>query len=372
MGHHLAAGRHPVDQGEDQPAQRVGLVAILARPAAAGPASPRARRARPGRRRRSCRPGSRPAAAAPARSCSSASSPTSSSTRSSMVTRPSVPPNSSTTTAMRLLVRAHLEQQVEHPHRRRHHQHRAHGLLEREGVAVAPERQQVLEVDDAQHVVEIVAVDHQPRVAAPPAWPRRRRAGRSSIATPLMSARGTMTSSTRSSPKLSALRTSSRSSSLNAVAALLLGLGDQLLERLAQTAGLGLAAPGELAHAAHEAVEQRGLRRARAWPAASCRGLRRVGVGDAEPGQQLDLPRLHPLRLVVVLVIVAQEVQRAVDDEVGQMVGAAACPSAAASRAHGLQRDDDIAQEPRLPRRRRVRRRRPGKESTLVGRSWPR
>ena len=80
-----------------------------------------------------------------------------------------------------------------------------------------------------------------------------------SIGTPLMSARGTITSSTRSSPKLNALRTSSRPSSLKAVAPFFLGLGEQLLQRLAHAAGLCLAAPGEIAHAAHETVEERWL-----------------------------------------------------------------------------------------------------------------
>ena len=53
---------------------------------------------------------------------------------------------------------------------------------------------------------------------------------------------------------------------------------------------------------------------------AVARSLPRVGIGDPETVQDGRLARLHPLRLGVVLVVVALRVQRAVDHEVREMV----------------------------------------------------
>ncbi len=59
-------------------------------------------------------------------SCSSAISPTICSTMSSIETRPSVPPYSSTTSARWMRVACIFSEQVERRHRRRHEQHLAH------------------------------------------------------------------------------------------------------------------------------------------------------------------------------------------------------------------------------------------------------
>ena len=57
---------------------------------------------------------------------------------------------------------AHLEQQVEHPHRRRHHRHRPHHLRQLKASTVAPERQQILDVHEPDHVIERIAKNQQP------------------------------------------------------------------------------------------------------------------------------------------------------------------------------------------------------------------
>ena len=89
-------------------------------------------------------------------------------------------------------------------------------------------------------------------------------------------------------------------------------------------------------------------------------------------GEQLDLERLHPLRLVLGLVVVPEQVQRAVHHQVGRCAAerlALGCRLA----QHGLERHRDVAE--------RAAARRPasgvpgsqaGKESTLVGLSLPR
>ena len=187
-------------------------------------------------------------------------------------------------------------------------------------VAVTPERQQVLEVDHAQHVVEMVAIDHQPGML-------RALHGRDHLAQAAVDRHALDVGARHHDvvdPQLAeAQRVADQLAPLLAEGGrpLLLGLGDQLLERLAHPAGFGLAAPGEIAHPAHEAVEERWLRRLPLGQLPHGRGRRAVGIGDAEPGQQLDLARLHRLRLGVGLVIEAEQMQRAVDQEVGQMVG---------------------------------------------------
>ncbi len=45
-----------------------------------------------------------------------------------------------------------------------------------------------------------------------------------------------------------------------------------------------------------------------------------IGIGDAQFGQDLEFLGLHLLGLGVVLVIAAQQVQHAVDDQMAQMI----------------------------------------------------
>ena len=146
----------------------------------------RGRRPRPRRRRRRARRGRRPGSARSTRtravgerarprprsaSYSSVISPTISSSRSSMVTRPAVPPYSSTTTAMCWRVGLHLAQQrvdrlgVGHVERRPHHRVDALGGLRRRG-ASKTRRTDVLEVGEADDVVEVLADHRDPGEAA--------------------------------------------------------------------------------------------------------------------------------------------------------------------------------------------------------------
>ena len=161
MGHDLAPGRHAVDEGEDQAGQRVGLVALLLL---------EQREAQlllelleidaPVGVDRAVRVLDQLGLARP--SCSSSSSPTISSTTSSIVTRPSVPPNSSTTSAIRLRVTRISSSRSST---------RIEGGTTSTGASPARARssrrrprrgsRKVLDVDDAQHVVEIVAVHQQ-------------------------------------------------------------------------------------------------------------------------------------------------------------------------------------------------------------------
>ena len=102
--------------------------------------------------------------------------------------------------------------------------------------------------------------------------------------------------------------------------------------------------------------------------------IARVGVGDAEPGQDAPLQTLHRLRLAVVLVVVAEQMQETVHRKMGEMVanGLAFGPDFARDRLVG---DRDVAEHGRpaaASPSRRVRATAAGKDSTLVGLSLPR
>ena len=95
----------------------------------------------------------------------------------------------------------------------------------------------------------------------------------------------------------------------------------------------------------------------------------RVGIGNAEPGQDLGLQALHDLGLDLACVIVAQEVQHAVHHQVGEVVaerlvlGPRLGPS-------GLEGDGDVAEvSARRPRAARAAGSAAGKDSTLVASS---
>ena len=60
---------------------------------------------------------------------------------------------------------AHLQEQVAHPHRRRHEQKPPHDVAEGERLVRAPEGQQIADMDHADDVVERFAEDRQPRMA---------------------------------------------------------------------------------------------------------------------------------------------------------------------------------------------------------------
>ena len=108
-------------------------------------------------------------------SYSSVISPTISSRMSSMVTTPAVPPYSSTTIAMWLRAALHLLEQLVDPlavgdeHRAAHHGGE-HGGRAAVG-SLGPD--EVLEVGDADDVVDVLAEHRQPRVAAAQGQPQR-------------------------------------------------------------------------------------------------------------------------------------------------------------------------------------------------------
>ena len=103
-------------------------------------------------------------------SYSSVISPTISSRMSSMVTRPAVPPYSSTTTAMWIRCRLHLPQQLVDRLGVRDERGRAHDLLDLLGSSASrcswSRRDEVLEVGEADHVVEVLADHRDPGEAA--------------------------------------------------------------------------------------------------------------------------------------------------------------------------------------------------------------
>ena len=97
-------------------------------------------------------------------SYSSRISPTISSSRSSIVTRPAVPPYSSTTIAHLRLLALELLQQLGHPLGLGHDDRRPQQRRDRPRVVVAAQRDQILHEHEAGDVVEAVLVDRKPRV----------------------------------------------------------------------------------------------------------------------------------------------------------------------------------------------------------------
>ena len=93
-----------------------------------------------------------------------------------------------------------------------------------------------------------------------------------------------------------------------------------------------------------------------------------IGIRDAKPRQGFDLERLHDLRLGFGLVIVAEEVQDAVDNKV-RAWSAKVLPSLSASRATVSKAS---ATSPSGCASRRSGWAEAGKESTFVGLSLPR
>ena len=92
---------------------------------------------------------------------------------------------------------AHLQQQVEHPHGGRHEQHLAQDRLQIEGPGsrrAADAAQQILDVDEADDVVEGFAIDRQARMAMGAELAPAARRSRCPRPRAMMSARGTITS----------------------------------------------------------------------------------------------------------------------------------------------------------------------------------
>ena len=84
---------------------------------------------------------------------------------------------------------------------------------------------------------------------------------------------------------------------------------------------------------------------AHALGSAECVGA--VGVGDAEPRQNARLHRLHRFGVGVVLVVEADQMQEAVDDEMAIMVGERLALLLRLA-LHRLEGEDDVAEQARL------------------------
>ena len=96
-----------------------------------------------------------------------------------------------------------------------------------------------------------------------------------------------------------------------------------------------------------------------------------IGIGEAQAAQHRDLTALHAVGVRVALVIVADEVQRAVHDEVRPVRAQALAAARGLRRAAPADRSPDRpAGAARRPRGRQLGA--PGNDSTLVGLSLPR
>ena len=106
---------------------------------------------------------------------------------------------------------AHLQQQIEHRHLRRHHQRPAQDRLQRERLRPADIGEHVLDVDHADDVIELLAVHRQARVALAADLLRAPARSVTSTRIATMSARGTITSSAVVPRSRSTLAISARS-----------------------------------------------------------------------------------------------------------------------------------------------------------------
>ena len=145
-------------------------------------------------------------------SYSSRISPTISSSRSSIVTRPAVPPYSSTTIAHLRLLALELLQQLGHPLGFRHDHRRPQQRRDRPASSSVLERDQILHEDEARRCCR--GCPCRPGTASTPARGTARAGRRSSPSRgcATMSGRGVITSRTSVSPKSTMLCSSRRSS----------------------------------------------------------------------------------------------------------------------------------------------------------------
>ena len=160
----------------------------------------------PARRR-----GARSPSGASASSCSSAMSPVIVSTRSSIVTSPSMPPYSSTTSARCMRAWRICSSRSSTGDLRRHHQRLAQDRLERERLRPADIGEHVLDVDHADDVVELLAIHRHARMALARGSARCACSRVTSARMAMMSARGTITSSAVVPRSRSTLAISARS-----------------------------------------------------------------------------------------------------------------------------------------------------------------
>ena len=164
MSHAFALRRDVAGEQEDQPADRVDFVLFRAtgghRPLGPAPRARAGRRLPTGPRRASS------ACRASASSCSSSMSPTISSTTSSIVTRPSVPPNSSTTIARWMRwCRMRARSSITPIDSGTNSGSRISAATERSRARIDVGHEHVLDVDHADHVIEALAIDGQAAVA---------------------------------------------------------------------------------------------------------------------------------------------------------------------------------------------------------------
>src|SRR5208282_4568604 len=193
---------------------------------------------------------------------------------------------------------------------------------------------------------------------------RRSSSSESVCSTATMSARGTMTSSAVSSWSARMLARSARScGSISAAAASVSSMSSPSASRkdpsplrcprspLSQLRRIPMSdalppppRPGAEEGSAMERYP------AAAWPRRAAAGPGcPVRVGDAEPGKDGGFEPLHAPGVSCERVVVAQEMERAVHDEVGKMIGERLAESRRLAAAR-LEGDDDVAEKCRPPR----------------------
>src|SRR6185312_10707951 len=158
----------------------------------------------------------------------------------------------------------------------------------------------------------------------------------------MMSARGTITSSTRSSPTLSRLASINRSCGDSS--RLCRSLSSMTSSRLSRMAA---ALPSPRSICASRLRMDKGALSSSATGASvmGCcsRGFACIGIVDAELIQNLGLERLHHARGARRLVIVAEQMQHAVDGQVQRVIGEALLLRARLLLGHAVS-DGDVAE----------------------------
>ena len=240
------------------------------------------------------------------------------STRSSIVTSPSMPPYSSTTSARWMCAWRICSSRSSTGDLRRHHQRLAQDRLERERLRPADIGEHVLDVHHADDVIELLAIHRQARMtlgadllAAPVPASRRRAWRRCRRAAPSRRRRWSRAGAAR---WRSARAPGGRVRAARRRPRLLVGgFLHQFGDRFAHAS----------APAARPSSWRSRSRRIRAG-AVACRSCALPRIGHAQAVQDARLGQFHAARVAGVVVVVPGEVQRAMHHQMRQMVRGAA------------------------------------------------
>ena len=213
------------------------------------------------------------------------------------------------------------------------------------------EDDEIADVDHAARIVEGLVIDRQARMAGGAKQSSTSLKGVSS-ASAMMSARGTITSSTRTSCSASTFLRMARSCGVNSSLA---------LSSIASSISSRAEARRQAEQRPHALEQARGLfarnagrrfrRRSALVRHVIRQRLRAHRVGRPEPRQNPCLERLHALRLCVRLVIVADQMQKSMGDEMAIVVGERHAELLGLARER-LEGERDVAERRRRPRRR--------------------